>query len=71
VREFGTRVALPRTKSPPKIDYATLREAAERSRSSRCQELDRIVEQLSGWYALLAKTSNEVFIVEHHMRPKP
>jgi hypothetical protein len=55
---------------PSEFEFASLREAAERNKMSRNQELDGVVNQLSGWYSLLAQTSNEVFIVEHCLRPR-
>jgi len=61
--------SLPR-REPLNVDLAAIREAARQSQTKRYEELDAIIAQLTEWYELLARTSNEVFIVERWLRPQ-
>ena len=49
-------------------DFETLQKLRHESESVNRQRISETTTQLTEWYALLARASNEVFIVEHQLR---
>ena len=50
------------------FDFNAFREAVRQSEEAHRKRISDTIKGLSNWYSLLARASNEAFIVEHHLR---
>lgn len=51
------------------MDFGSVQKAAAAAREARQRRLTAIVCELTGWYELLVRLSNEIFIIENKLRP--
>ena len=61
----------PPTARPRNFDFPSLQRAIKESEARHNRQLSDTIKQLAGWHELLARASNEVFIVEHYRRSQP